>query len=119
MQLQLDLAGALARVAHGRELPVAVEVGERPVDQLHVHLAPRHMVLRVVKVWWMPPKAMPISAFMPCVVLLEHRGVVAPGQELGILGHVGDQGVHLLGAVPDEDGLVDGFHENAGPREAL
>src|SRR4030095_14790506 len=44
------------------------------------------------------------------LVLLDHLGTVAPGQELGILRDIGHQGVHLVGAVPDQDGLVNGFH---------
>jgi len=41
--VQLDAAGPLALLAHGRELPFAVEVGERAVDQLQLHLTPRNM----------------------------------------------------------------------------
>jgi len=44
------------------------------------------------------------------LVLLDHFGAVAPGEELGVSRHVGDQGIHLFGAVPDQDGLVDCFH---------
>ena len=53
------------------------------------------------------------------LVLLQDRRVVAPGQELGIPGDIDDQGEHFLGAVPDENGFVDGFHRECGAREAL
>jgi hypothetical protein len=36
--------------------------------------------------------------------------MVAPGQKLRIAVDIGDQGKHLLGAVPDQHGLVNGFH---------
>ena len=43
-------------------------------------------------------------------ILLQNPAVVAPGQELRVLGHVRHQGEHFFGAVPDEDGFVDCFH---------
>ena len=43
-------------------------------------------------------------------IFLNHTCLIAPGKELGVLRHIGDQRVHLLGAVPDENGLVDTLH---------
>jgi SsrA-binding protein len=76
---------------------------------------PATWVLRVVKVWWMPPKGDADLGLHAVRLQGQHRGVVAPGQELGVLRHVGDQREHLFGAVPDEDGFVDGFHGECGP----
>src|SRR6218665_3110856 len=42
-QLQPDAAGALRAVAYGLEAPVALELGEWPLDQPHADLPARHM----------------------------------------------------------------------------
>ena len=37
-------------------------------------------------------------------------GMVTPGQEFRIRSDVNHQRIHFFGQVPDQDGLVDGFH---------
>ncbi|UUZ66130.1 hypothetical protein LP417_31200 [Polaromonas sp. P1-6] len=43
-------------------------------------------------------------------VFLKHRSLVAPGQKLWVIGDIGDQCKHFGCAVPDQNGLVNGFH---------
>ena len=43
-------------------------------------------------------------------IIGQHAGLVTPGQKGRVIGHIGDQREHFFGAVPDEDGLVNGFH---------
>ena len=45
---------------------------------------------------------------------LKHRSPVTPGQKLGVIGDVGDQCKHFGCAVPDQNGLVNGFHTIKG-----
>jgi hypothetical protein len=36
--------------------------------------------------------------------------MVAPRQKLRVMVNSGDQNIHFLGAVPDKNGLANGFH---------
>ena len=37
--------------------------------------------------------------------LIQHLGLATPGQKTGVGRHIGDQSIHLVGRVPEQDGL--------------
>jgi hypothetical protein len=57
-----------------------------------------------------PLKLMSMRATLPVGGLVDHLAAVAPRQELAIALDVVDEVEHLLRAVRDEDGAVDGLH---------
>ena len=111
-QVELDLARLrlAARAAERVEPPVAVEQRERPVDQLDEHLlaGPVHVARREGVAHARIGQAQPRGhAF---VVMLDHLGALAPGQELRVVLDRRHQVVHLAWRVPQQDGLLDVLH---------
>src|SRR5690606_11866689 len=88
----------------------AVEVGERPVDQLQLDFTAGDVGVAGGETLVQPGKGQADFGGHAGLVLLDDARLVAPGQKLRVPRHIGDEGIHFFGAVPDEDGLVDCFH---------
>mmetsp|Transcript_898 Transcript_898/g.1829 ORF Transcript_898/g.1829 Transcript_898/m.1829 type:complete len:203 (+) Transcript_898:93-701(+) len=117
-QLEDDLAGRGLAIGTGlvqrQELPQAVEVRERAIDQFHLHAA--RVLVAVAGRERMPDAGIgQVQTGRDALgVLGQGLDLVAPGQELGIALHLGNQLVHLTRRVPEQNGLFDLLHRIAG-----
>jgi len=54
------------------------------------------------------------ARFHPAVVLTANLDAAAPGQEIGVIGHVGDEVEHLFRRMTDQYGFLDICHKSRG-----
>src|SRR6185312_3395750 len=116
IEREFDPAGGLAAFPQRDEIPLTVEPGKRSLDQRHADLTARHVVVAGHEHLADAAERNPDFSRHASVRRLDHAGMIAPRKELGIECNIGDQGEHLFGAVPDQDGLVYCFHRMQGSR---
>ncbi|CAG9227919.1 hypothetical protein BGLA2_420130 [Burkholderia gladioli] len=111
VQRELDLAGIGAQ---RREAPVARELLERAVGELHVD--PVRPLLSVAGREVLPD-ALEVDVdprLHAGLVLAPDLDAAAPGQEVRVVGHVGHEVEHLFRRMADQYGFVDICHKSRG-----
>ncbi|CAN0621717.1 protein of unknown function [Burkholderia multivorans] len=111
VQRELDLARVRAQ---RREAPVAGELAERAVRELHVDA--RRALLRIAR------REVLLDALEADVDPRLHAGLVlaadlyaaAPRQEIRVIGNVGDEVEHLFRRMTDQYGFLDICHKSRG-----
>src|SRR4051812_27642854 len=107
VQVKLDLAGVLAQ---GFEMPGAVEALEGTVDQRHLHLGRRCIVIGGGEAL-LDAVIVDIEAGHEAVLaFFQYLDTAAPWQKLGIILDIGDQIEHLLRAITEKYCLMNYCH---------
>ena len=108
MQRELDLAGVRAQRC---EAPEAGELAKRAVREFHINTC--RPLLGIVR-GEMLLDALEINVdfgFHPVFVLPADFDATAPGKEIGVVGHVGDEVEHLFRRMAYQHGFLDICHK--------